>query len=995
MNKTLDNIFCLSSEMSANSQKLVREKKVPSAPNRSKSSNNKSRPSNRPHSQADIRRRRHNRSMSQLVQSATPYINKCQSEEDDPRDSFWKSVSHRDVSSGEVVDLESLPKNQAQGTAAACAHPSRSAKLVGTSSMGRKLLVDQLCFQQPSKIAGKFHLAEFIEKVAFSKEKSAEKVILTISENPHLHLDKFEAVTALNRHAFSTIRDYWRIIRTIRKYMTERFHDDILNYSFFGLVASDMFEKRFCAFLLWKAKNGHVVIGTLRKCRTVVNYLRPIVGSPKWPDQSLSSHIIKCAGRILCAAPNPTEAIPYLILRELTYFLQENNTHEWLIMALAFNCASRASEIIKLKLSDISFENKAYHRNKVRVKFFGTKTKSRHKGDFHLVTFYERKAYRHSCPYRILTELVKLAKKEGRKYLGCWGEKNFSSRSYHFYKWFRNIKRTFRPWLKAKKGWDFDTSKWRFHSIRTTYVGLMHMWGMSWDQIRARTGHKFDAQSTRETYCFNALITADFDKSFDEVLSNNVEARSLFGVESAEDVPSDRRAEVLHEEKYSEDYFVSSSHPSVNRIEKAARSSISHKDFLKTVNAPKTPRESPLKKKGKKDPRRGRKLSRKVTTGTRSRRGSAVPEKLPLPSLPVRPRKRRSKKPSVVVPKEQDYAFPEWASLQSPKDYPLKGDKRPTNGGSCVKRPSTKSSVMKEQVPKRIPRRKRKRKRFQRVSRGRTARILEEKRQLCNNDLAILNRNQRDTKATPKRLLRYGSPGTVPLSFPSPPSHGKGKCRGLPKRVCRKPGVLSVHKSRAKPDSEMTEAIPDRHKVRCRVKHMTALTKKGIPADLELSFGDIQWSSNNTSKTQRRKFQRNTSKGSSIDNSKSSLPKPFLSPNHRIRRKRTLTGADRMEHPSEKTSLTTSEETSISKPSLLCDSDSSEPDIFIKTSDNVKTVLSQLPSQYHSNPDFSQECMDSAPLWEDEPHEIYGFDPEDKSDSDSEYLPSNVSSDTD
>ena len=202
------------------------------------------------------------------------------------------------------------------------------------------------------------------------------------------------------------------------------------------------------------------------------------------------------------------------------------------LLFFAFSCASRASEIIKLKVSNFHFGTASWEDAPfVRVKFMNTKTRSETEDDHHLITFYRKDDPSLVDPYKVAQRLVERAKKRKTEYVAHFfprGESSWESRSYRFYKWFRQVKTEFKRFLSKTDWSDYNVDEWRFHSIRTTYIGLLKKWGMSWTQIQVKTGHKFHSECTRNTYAMNALLTQGFDKSFDKLTEKGGPARNLF-----------------------------------------------------------------------------------------------------------------------------------------------------------------------------------------------------------------------------------------------------------------------------------------------------------------------------------------------------------------------------------------------------------------------------------------------------------------------------------
>ena len=98
---------------------------------------------------------------------------------------------------------------------------------------------------------------------------------------------------------------------------------------------------------------------------------------------------------------------------------------------------------------------------------------------------------------------------------------SISTRQIKLYPWFKNLKKGFEIWYSDNFGDTVDTSSWTFHSLRTSLIGNLRVAGMDWEHIQVRVGHKIDSKTTRETYFMNALLTKDFDKTFEEILKKD------------------------------------------------------------------------------------------------------------------------------------------------------------------------------------------------------------------------------------------------------------------------------------------------------------------------------------------------------------------------------------------------------------------------------------------------------------------------------------------
>ena len=366
------------------------------------------------------------------------------------------------------------------------------------------------------------------------RREAAKTDFLTIAKNPHLFVDQMPLIAQKHAVVPDTSASYKRKLNAIEKYWRKEFSTYSINDDFNTTVLSPRGENLFCAFVLYKAYQKRYTTNYIKSFRTAMNHLiRSLQGTP-WQEFSMSSKLLKAIGRYLCKKSKGTDAIPLKILNIFLAYLQKNKTNEdFDLFCFAFACASRASEIINLTVKSFQFHEDNWEETPfVRIKFFGTKTHSSTPDDFHLITFYEKKDPTLICPYKIAKRLVQRAKARKSKYIAHMflgsKKKTWESRSYHFYNWFRTLKIDFQAYLQNIRKWNYNVSNWRFHSVRTTFVGLLHTWGLSWTQIQVRTGHKFDSETTRNTYAMNALLTQGFDKSFESVLTRSKAARQLF-----------------------------------------------------------------------------------------------------------------------------------------------------------------------------------------------------------------------------------------------------------------------------------------------------------------------------------------------------------------------------------------------------------------------------------------------------------------------------------
>ena len=356
-------------------------------------------------------------------------------------------------------------------------------------------------------------------------EKQRELKLITPSQKNSAWLGAALKVQA------TTLKDYWKNIREFKAFLEKNGSLKQTNWKiFYKLVGSNDCEAILEMYLHDLVRQSKKEKTGLIKMRTSVNYIREILQVRKFYKKGRSVNFIKNLASKYLRKPKRTHAIPYKILLEFFKFLEKTDPVAHKIFFVAFNCSSRASEIINLKVEDVKFEDRDWEEQPhVRLEFKRTKTRKDYIDDFHLVTHYKSTTEDQYYLYSMMKQLVKLAKERKHPYIvSQFSKTNSDTRKAQFYVYFDKIKRDFDQHLKNNKNWSFDVKNIRFHSFRTTFIGLMALWGMSWDQIKLKTGHKFDAETARNTYYANSLMTHGFDKSFGKIMKNNEQARNLF-----------------------------------------------------------------------------------------------------------------------------------------------------------------------------------------------------------------------------------------------------------------------------------------------------------------------------------------------------------------------------------------------------------------------------------------------------------------------------------
>ena len=250
-------------------------------------------------------------------------------------------------------------------------------------------------------------------------------------------------------------------------------------------------------------------------------------------DKKYAKSQVEMCKKLWGLAPKPTAAIPKRVLRHLFVFLKQTDTRMFKFFTFAFFTASRVGEMLKLKRSDFFFSPKSADRPWIKIRLRNTKTRNKCSNDGLWLTFYKLKplvadpTQEILDPYELSLYWYQNSGTSLDNYIVPFSG-SLSQRSRQLYRWFRNMKWDFKQWVLREKKLDVDVTKWRYHSMRTTFVGIMRGLGMSWEDIQLRTGHKFDSQVTRDTYFMNALMSNEFDNKFEQILDTNLDARNLF-----------------------------------------------------------------------------------------------------------------------------------------------------------------------------------------------------------------------------------------------------------------------------------------------------------------------------------------------------------------------------------------------------------------------------------------------------------------------------------
>ena len=235
----------------------------------------------------------------------------------------------------------------------------------------------------------------------------------------------------------------------------------------------------------------------------------------------------------------PTQAIPTKILRYLFVWLKQKDRLAFDFFALAFLLALRASEMIALHKEHVTFSDTMEGSPTLCIKLPLTKTHQETSDDYSLFTFNKIAPDTYDeikdplDPYMLVKKFYDTADQREGFLAPFSGTQDARKRA--LYAWFRVLKREFPGWLLREHKFELDTSLWRYHSLRTTFVAVMRTFGMSWENIKHRVGHSHDSKTTRNTYFFNAMLSEGFNHEIEKILASNIEAQKLFFIADDDD----------------------------------------------------------------------------------------------------------------------------------------------------------------------------------------------------------------------------------------------------------------------------------------------------------------------------------------------------------------------------------------------------------------------------------------------------------------------------
>ena len=284
----------------------------------------------------------------------------------------------------------------------------------------------------------------------------------------------------------------------------------------------------FSNFLIEKCMEATKLAGsTISRYKYALIKLLSFYCVPLRFDRERIKNVIKTCSQFWGKEAKPTAAIPRKILRQLFEYLRETDEHMFTFLAFVFFTAMRISEALKLSSRDFRFFTNSEGRPSVSLRLRHTKTKKRYSDSGHTITFTKLQVKTELDPFLLAQKLFAFAKASDDDTIVPFSG-TFRRRAGKLYTWFRQMKNDFQLWNLDKNSVNYDTSAWRFHSLRTTFVGIMRKLGMSWEQLQLRTGHAWDSACTKDTYFMNALMSQEFDQDFERLLTQNSQAQELF-----------------------------------------------------------------------------------------------------------------------------------------------------------------------------------------------------------------------------------------------------------------------------------------------------------------------------------------------------------------------------------------------------------------------------------------------------------------------------------
>ena len=370
-----------------------------------------------------------------------------------------------------------------------------------------------------------------LEVLADQTQHSAKAYVEMLPSHIRTHPDFIRAFTIQFAYADSTRESYWCSFRKMITY----FHSlcppspGVLEWEY---LASIPLEQALQSWLMQRCLEG-TAANSVNKWFDSLVFVCKYYNIPREFDTDQTRNMIKACKKVFGKAPKNTFALNRKLLRYLFDFLRAQDLISYRFLLLNFLCANRASEAVKIHRDNVHFHLDHEQRPYVTILIPNTKTQNMALDDGKKLTFHRLRTKPGQPPfmfdpYSIVEYFYNKAHLNGG-WLCPFKGATAPLRRRRLYHWFGAMKKAFALWLKATCGLDVDTSNWRFHSIRTSYIGIMRKCGLSWEQIQLRTAHQLDSKCTRNTYFMNALLSEGFDDDFEKLLEENADLQQLFG----------------------------------------------------------------------------------------------------------------------------------------------------------------------------------------------------------------------------------------------------------------------------------------------------------------------------------------------------------------------------------------------------------------------------------------------------------------------------------
>lgn len=466
---------------------------------------------------------------------------------------------HREILSNcEVPDITSLPAGQSLSyfptiSTGACElqNPGTGKHKVITpvTIAGTTFLVNPTC-NRPTGAISNLSLIK-LKKVAFLPDAQRDRFFNDWKKKRNYHPLAVNLVDCINSIEKSTLQSYFQKLGQLEEFWEVHFPERVCDISLSKILRLPEITDLLIAFLHYKGEEG-VGLSTLQTYPVSVNFFRKVLNIGPLPDFHRIKTAVKAISRRKCKKPVSTRAIPYFILRYLFKFLRRSGYRHFAFFILSFWAGSRASEAIDISTESFTFYRTNNDKRAVKLTFNRPKTRKKYVDDSHSVFFTLTPMEYKICPYRIAKHLCDRLPKG--TFIGPFGPGKKSTRLNRMYRWFSQIKIEFPKWYLQETGRRIDTSLWRFHSIRTTLIGVLRNANLSWSHIQLRVGHKIDSKTTRDTYYMNAILTEGFDKAFDNMIEHNPEIQAIMG-KTPKSAQENSESAVERPQNHSDNFF--------------------------------------------------------------------------------------------------------------------------------------------------------------------------------------------------------------------------------------------------------------------------------------------------------------------------------------------------------------------------------------------------------------------------------------------------------